>query len=498
MKISAHRHAPLLAGLVVFLGLASAILARAPLPAGLAVGHAALPELARLTGCAQCHSEEGLDAGCLGCHDEIAAQFARGEGYHAYLRETADGGRCTGCHLEHYGDRFEVAGEVAWRDLGRDGFAHPHVEFALAGAHDRLECEGCHEPELAPAVHTGEFPELVRARTFLGLAQECTRCHEDVHAGGLSPVCTECHDQEAFRPAPLFDHDEHFALGCAHERVECRLCHVIPEAAANGLAEKRSLPFAEVRGVECLECHESPHRAEFSADCFECHRKDACLWRDGRERMTAALHRETGFPLEAPHAEVRCEECHSDLPGYPERYPDPALPGYRRAPQSCEGCHEDEHRGQFAGRFARCRDCHSAQRFVPAEFGIADHGVWPLDGAHRAVGCNECHVIPAGSDHRRYAGLAKECASCHRDPHLAQFQESRGGMDCTRCHTSPDEWSAGGFDHDRDSRFTLAGDHREVPCAECHASSVLPDGHTVVHYRPLGRECQDCHERPMR
>jgi len=498
VSIVAHRHAPLLFGALAFLGLASAILARAPLPAGLASGHAAVPGLGRLSGCAACHAEDGIDGGCLSCHDEIEDQLARGEGYHAHLRDTAEGERCTSCHLEHYGDRFEVAGELAWRDLDREGFSHPHVEFALVGAHDRIECEECHSPPLAPAVRTLAFPDIERTRTFLGLSQECARCHEDVHAGGLSPVCTECHDQEAFRPAPHFDHDEHFTLGCAHERTECHLCHRIPEAAPGAPQGSRILPFAEVRGIECLECHESPHRARFSIDCFDCHREDACLWEEGRERMTAPLHGESGFLLGAPHAEVECVECHPTDLGYGERFPDPALPGYRRGQESCEGCHEDEHRGQFAGRYERCRDCHSTLRFVPAEFGLADHGVWPLEGAHRAVGCNDCHRFGAGSDHRRYAGLATECASCHRDPHLAQFAESRGGMECTRCHTSPDEWSAGGFDHDRDSRFPLDGDHRDVPCAECHASSSLPDGHTVVHYRPLGRECQDCHERPMR
>ena len=78
-----------------------------------------------------------------------------------------------------------------------------------------------------------------------------------------------------------------------------------------------------------------------------------------------------------------------------------------------------------------------------------------------------------------------------------QFSES-AGKDCQRCHSTPADWTAPGFDHDRDSRFPLDGDHDDVPCASCHPTLPHPDGSTFVQYRPLGRECQDCHERPDR
>jgi len=491
-----HRYAPLAVGMGAILTIASVIVVRAPLPAGLAEGHARVPELARLSGCARCHTEHGIDPGCTECHDEIRAQLDARRGYHGFLAENEDGERCTRCHLDHFGSDFTVAGDFAWRDLDREGFDHPHLSaFSLVGAHDELDCEGCHSPELAPPVSTGEFPGLARETTFLGLTQECKACHEDPHAGGLSPECAECHDQEAFSPAPLFDHDEHFVLGCAHEEVDCALCHVIPTASAT--EEAKSLPFAEVRGNECLQCHESPHRTEMSPDCFDCHPKDACRWREGQAAMTASIHRETGFDLGRAHADVECEKCHPSELDYPERYPDPASPGYRRGEETCEGCHEDEHDGQFAGRYQGCRECHSKHAFIPTEFTIADHSVWPLEGSHIAVLCGGCHVVPLGSETRVYVGTRTECADCHQDPHFGQFAES-AGKDCQRCHVAPLDWTAPGFDHDRDSRFPLDGDHVDVPCASCHPSIPLPDGTSFVQYRPLGRECQDCHERPDR
>ncbi len=495
-RILAHRNAPLLVGILALLAIASVILVRAPLPAGLASGHAAIAELSHWNGCVQCHTDKGLDAGCLACHDVIQAQLDEGKGYHAYLGETTEVDRCSECHLEHYGAKFDASGEFAWRDLDRDAFDHPHVEFGLEGAHNALECESCHSPEFAPVVHTADFPKILRVGTFLGLGQGCNDCHEDIHAGGLSPECTECHDQEVFRPASKFDHDEHYELGCAHDEVACNLCHLIP--AADAMAEVLSLPFAEVRGGECLECHETPHRVAFSADCFDCHPQEACAWREGQESMTPQLHAETGFPIGRAHTDVDCDSCHPRILEYTSRFPDPTAPGYQRESDACEGCHEDEHHGQFEGRYARCRDCHTEHGFNPCEFTISDHSVWPLEGAHLAVACDHCHVVPLGREVRLYVGVATECGNCHRDPHFDQFAESAGGMDCVRCHSSMETWVAPGFDHDRDSRFPLDGDHRDVKCESCHLTNEQPDGRKIVHYRPLGRECEDCHERPVR
>jgi hypothetical protein len=60
------------------------------------------------------------------------------------------------------------------------------------------------------------------------------------------------------------------------------------------------------------------------------------------------------------------------------------------------------------------------------------------------------------------------------------------------CHAS-DRKHFLAFEHDRDSRFKLGAQHRAVACEACHKAYPGADGFDVVRYRPLGRECIDCH-----
>ena len=54
------------------------------------------------------------------------------------------------------------------------------------------------------------------------------------------------------------------------------------------------------------------------------------------------------------------------------------------------------------------------------------------------------------------------------------------------------------FDHDKDSRFPLDKDHRNLACVACH-KPVEFAGRSVVRYKPLGIVCADCHDpRPQR
>ncbi len=112
--------------------------------------------------------------------------------------------------------------------------------------------------------------------------------------------------------------------------------------------------------------------------------------------------------------------------------------------------------------------------------------------------CNDCHVehrFPGNPPvlARRYGGTPKDCASCHKDVHHGQFRESG---ECSSCHVSSADWQVMEFDHDTQSRFPLLGVHATLSCAGCHRKVQLEDGSDVVHYRPMGRECGDCHEIP--
>ena len=86
-----------------------------------------------------------------------------------------------------------------------------------------------------------------------------------------------------------------------------------------------------------------------------------------------------------------------------------------------------------------------------------------------------------------------DCASCHSSPHQDQFQKPRAKA-CVKCHESAKAFDILSFDHDLESRFPLDEAHAEVACAACHKADEGADvDPEFVRYRPLSRECVDCH-----
>jgi hypothetical protein len=109
---------------------------------------------------------------------------------------------------------------------------------------------------------------------------------------------------------------------------------------------------------------------------------------------------------------------------------------------SCAICHNDPHRGQMAApRISRaggarpgegggpaagasadlvsCEKCHTPAGFHPAQFSIEDHEAtaFPLDGAHLAVPCTDCHTeeTDAQGTFLRFSPLPTSCEGCHLD-----------------------------------------------------------------------------------
>jgi len=489
--------APVIVGFLALMALSATLVVREPSPGALAEPHADLA--GPLDTCAKCHAEGGLDAGCLGCHEEIAEQVAERFGFHA--ERASD---CASCHPDHHGASFDVMEAVSWGRGGRASFRHDHVSFSLEGRHDELSCRDCH-----------------RGRGYLGLRQECASCHEDVHGGALFRDCAECHGQENFTPAGNFDHDRVFALLGPHREAACGKCH-------------DGLDFRDGKGRACAACHDSPHRFATPDDCGGCHGAADASWSAAQASFGPERHAERGFVLSAAHRALACETCHEPAGSYTERYREPP-----READDCTACHEDVHRGQFA---QACTACHDENRFVPPAYGRAQHATFALRGAHARVACEECHAVVDGTrrfagtprgcaachdaggfrirpfDHarrtgyrlegahaeasyarchrvegdppvRRYRETARSCASCHRDEHRGQF----AARACTDCHAGFRAFAVRNFDHGK-TRFPLDGRHRRVACAECHPGVRQRDGAVDVQYRPLGRECKDCHE----
>ena len=567
---------PIIVGFILIFFVVRMLWVYSPMPGNLSSPHARVEGMSTAENCSSCHHEEGLAEGCLHCHEEIAAQLSDRVGYHHYMLQEDEEIECGRCHAEHLGEGFMLVNEISWGAQNSRVFRHPHVEYSLEGKHDSLSCGECHEKKLEEPFALEDFASLTRRQTFLGLAQECVECHEDIHADGLSDSCDSCHGQEEFRPTTEFDHNQHFTLDGGHERLECAGCHRIPHRRSP--PKPPPFPFHEVRGTTCAECHESPHVARFSDQCEGCHPGPEPLWAAALTTMPRELHALTGFDLADPHTDVDCELCHFPELSFKERYPDPSAPGYLRREDTCQGCHQDAHGGQFTEKYENCLDCHQRHSFTHTKFGQERHAsVYPLSGAHKATSCIGCHLVDEASHVRQFIGTSTqckvchdnphgaqflqelsdgdcdachneatdtfsvhpfnhwkqtgyglvgahastdcnschvetlrvggddtafvrryretptECASCHKDAHRGQFQEA-GRTNCSACHASTSHWEETDFNHNTQARFPLEGAHTRVACSGCHQGVELEDGSQVVQYKPLGRECRDCHE----
>ena len=433
-----------------------------------------------------------LGSDCKDCH----------ESPHSTPNETCFGGDCTACH-----DSQSFAAHHYVRER--------HRTFPLQGAHLDLDCRSCHQ-DLACSL-----PGIP--------AERCESCHQNAHEENgrslrlwSSSDCSQCHAGGTWQ-APGLGAQRHevlgFPLARAHDGVECRSCH---GAAA---------PAESVPGSRCDACHDDPHRNRFERSCESCHALAHEGFRDAAALLEATVHERTGFALEAPHANLGCESCHAGGE-YHERFPG-------RSSQDCAACHADPHGGQFSAAWG-CVDCHrESLRFSPSRFGLDDHRGFPIRGNHRAVPCMDCHRADPDTGVRRFTGTSTSCRSCHTDPHVGQFLPATSSTDCSschpafdswrvegfdhaqlalstactdchqdphrgqvtqedpscrRCHTSHDDWTRTRFDHQTMSRFVLEGVHLGLRCEQCHPVKRRPDGTRLVRYRPLGRQCEDCHE----
>jgi len=514
-------------------------------PGPLHPSHAAVTALAGRAGCAACHDEAGPTAGgpadgaalarsCNACHEPIRAQIDGRSGIHGAL-DPAVARDCARCHLEHIGDSV---GLVTVNSFARAGIAAPELYdhahaggLALEGRHAEMRCANCH-------VNADNGMIAEGMTRYLGLSQECTACHNDVHRGELGDGCAACHGQEQpFKDAALFAHPMGFPLIDGHAKRQCSDCHTEAGAGA-GAARSRTGspariplqgPAPNAAGVPsrftglatgCGSCHDSPHEPRFveaarllhgigaeGDACAACHVATAPRWSDANTRMTPALHAATGFALVAPHDAQACVDCHAGIERAPaatarsavERKVD--FPG--RTQDACESCHKDPHAGQFATAAVGddCLACHARTEFVPTRFDLAMHAScgFPIDGAHRAVACSSCHEVVDGV--RRFTDIRAACVACHEDVHDGAFDRSgmpaevAGRSDCARCHTTAGfdriAWTAA--DHAMWTGEALLGKHAEASCADCHRRGPAP-ARGAAPFAPAPKECAACHE----
>jgi hypothetical protein len=512
------------------------------------------------THCSSCHVFGAATPTfkCLDCHKEVAEALANKHGYHFRLKmQNPSGKDCVRCHLEHNGENFQL---IHWEHSEKKNFDHRSAGYVLEGKHAALACQQCHTPaHMLPALQSLiQLKDL--SKSLFGQSPSCSPCHGDPHKGQLGSDCANCHNMETWKSAQAFDHSKtRYALTGLHNKVACEKCH--RSDTPGGPARYKDLKFdtcsachsdphrsefkktcetchttrswktllpgfdfdhaktkyplmgkhaqvpcsachfngefkKEIAFVACKDCHSSdPHKGQFHArpqkgECAECHTVEG--WKPSL--FTIREHDTTRYPLKGKHATVACAECHTP-PGKE------AL--YKIKFSSCTDCHKDAHDMQFATAPYKntCESCHTVQDWHRSSYTIAKHrdSRFPLQGAHAAVPCSDCHKTGLGGRTDKILPFQFEdrtCAACHTDPHKGEFnnQMARKRADgspsgCEACH-SVQSWSdISGFDHAK-TKYPLLGAHRTVKCANCHK----PTSASPSRFEGTPTQCEACHK----
>jgi len=375
--------------------------------------------------CAECHEGEvyeGTPTDCASCH--IDAYNQTNDPDHAAA------GFPTACEQCHAATDWNLA-------------QFDHAWFPLVGSHQAADCASCHENGV-----------------FAGTPDDCASCHLDAYnqtnspdhqLAGFPTSCEVCHTSFTWDGA-TFDHSQ-FPLTGAHLAPDCAACHV------GGVFEGTS--------SECSSCHldeysqaTNPNHAlaGFPTECALCH--VATAWQ-------AASYDHSHFPLTGAHAAADCSSCHSS--------------GFVGTPSDCFSCHQGDYQSArdpnhvLAGFPTDCTLCHQTQGWSGGTF---DHDQFPLEGAHAAADCVQCHVGGV------YQGTPDSCVACHLSDYQATTQpnHAQAGFPttCETCH-EPFTWTSAAFDH---SQFPLTGSHAAVDCESCHVGGV---------YEGTPTSCAGCH-----
>lgn len=391
-------------------------------------------------------------AKCGSCHRfGIAEKFER--------FETSD---CSSCHKHknahcgQFGDQDCVRCHVQGGDR-TSKFDHEATRLSLQDGHEKVACLRCHKP-------TGSRKKKCREDIqYSGLDFRCGACHDDLHEGRLGEDCLRCHQSGKSFESLVFDHDRDaaFSLSGFHSLVACADCH-----------PARRFKTEQQR---CADCHQKDdaHDGRLGDDCGRCHETSG-----GAPKFDHAVH--TRFATTGTHARIECARCHFLLPDSKkspfaagddaaaksvEAPPPPVIQGevglpldllFRSAGKDCARCHENPHGVQA---LLSCEACHGTEKWTAlSEDRVHQRGGLALDGAHRSVRCETCHL---GTEN--LLGDMDACGSCHAsdDVHIGAL-----GPSCDRCH-GQSAWLPSSFTH-TEVGFILQGVHRTLDCRSCH------------------------------
>lgn len=210
----------------------------------------------------------------LGAHDKIDCSSCHIEPSMELKFNVSSQNDCYGCHTTDYkraheGSGFPTTCQTCHNVNSWEGaeFDHTSVSggFELLGAHNTIECTGCHiEPSMDLKFTASD-------------QNDCIGCHQAdydrAHSGtGFSTDCQSCHTLDNWDNAEFTDHDSKFfpIYSGRHQNVwsSCSTCHTDP---------------SNYKTFSCIDCHEhnktdtDNHHREVSGytytstACYSCH-----------------------------------------------------------------------------------------------------------------------------------------------------------------------------------------------------------------------------------
>jgi hypothetical protein len=324
-------------------------------------------------------------------------------------------------------------------------FDHSSTGFTLLGAHQPLQCSGCHNG------------------TVTGLTSDCVSCHQTDyntaanHTAQAYPInCEMCHNSVNWNET-TFDHQTtSFPLTGAHITTDCQSCHTSGYTGTT---------------TDCYACHTTDFNnttnpnhvaGSYPTTCVDCHSTTA--W-----QPATFDHNTTQFPLTGAHTSTTCQSCHSS--------------GYTNTPADCYACHTTDFNNTTNPNHVAesypttCVDCHSTTAWQPAIF---DHNAtqFPLTGAHTSTTCQSCHSSG-------YTNTPADCYACHTTDFNNTTNPNHVAANlpttCVDCHSTT-AWQPATFDHNT-TQFPLTGAHSSTTCQSCHSSG----------YTNTPTDCYACH-----
>lgn len=341
----------------------------------------------------------------------------------------------------------------------------------------------------------------------------CLDCHRDIawgiernrglHAREQKKACASCHPDHAGVDFALiawsegsaseFDHSRAgWTLEGKHAGAKCESCHAIKFRVSPAAALSRRRGSAGWLGLEtaCASCHrgDDVHRSSLGAKCESCH--DSRGWKPAPKFD----HATSAYPLTGKHTDVACDKCHlAPRLGVRTNADGKRIPVFKPVPfKECSSCHDDPHKGRLS---ARCGECHVTRGFSVIDRKEFDHGLtrYPLAGKHRLISCDACHGTRLSKKNPPFAS----CGSCHSDAHRGEASLGGKPADCAACHRvegfTPSTFTVAQHEN---TRYPLAGRHRQVKCSSCHTPAAIGPGSVgtrAVRLRVEATRCTSCH-----